>query len=317
MPDRMPKQSAQGPWQPPTKEEVRKAIESSGYPLEMKVAVGFEEAGFGCTPSWTFFDARANKPQELDAVAEGHFSEKGLTVRLHFVVECKRWRCGMVLFDFGAREEDVDVEFDLPDYMWSHFWGQPSDILDESVKSQRAHLGYPTPIAVRWGSERWPPAPDFCTQVALVKESTKNNQRIIVDQTEAHDTLDKLAQGLLLHRRRFGRVADSYKKPYLNFGVPLLVVDGPIYIHRSRGRGRRSSFTRVRHASLLRRSADPHEQRSVRIDVINVKLLRAYLDRLAADARSAADALASDLAHVQKSVEFFPFEPREHKGGAG
>jgi hypothetical protein len=55
----------------------------------------------------------------------------------------------------------------------------------------------------------------------------------------------------------------------------------------------------------------------VRIDVINVKLLRAYLDRLAADARSAADALASDLAHVQKSVEFFPFEPREHKGGAG
>lgn len=69
--------------------KVRKWIEEQGYPLEMKVARCFQNAGFRVSSSEYYLDPEENKPREIDIIASLDDVIAGKTFQLAFVVECK------------------------------------------------------------------------------------------------------------------------------------------------------------------------------------------------------------------------------------
>ncbi len=70
-------------------EKVQKWLTSSGYPLEMKVAVAFQKAGFRVFQSDSYSDPDTNENREIDVFAFDTFENDDFVVRLHFIIECK------------------------------------------------------------------------------------------------------------------------------------------------------------------------------------------------------------------------------------
>lgn len=70
-------------------EKVQKWLSSSGYPLEMKVAVAFQKAGFRVFQSDSYLDPDTNENREIDVFAFDTFENDDFIVRLHFIIECK------------------------------------------------------------------------------------------------------------------------------------------------------------------------------------------------------------------------------------
>jgi len=73
-------------------EAVRKWLLEQGFPLEMRVAEEFRNAGFTVTQSESYVDRESDKAREIDVVAECRYQFGGVAagLRVVFVTECKR-----------------------------------------------------------------------------------------------------------------------------------------------------------------------------------------------------------------------------------
>jgi len=69
--------------------KIRKWLDKQGYPLEMKVARSFQEAGFSVSSSEYYLDPDEGKPREIDVIASMQTTITGITFHLAFTVECK------------------------------------------------------------------------------------------------------------------------------------------------------------------------------------------------------------------------------------
>ncbi|MFX0200815.1 MAG: hypothetical protein ACFFCW_32240 [Candidatus Hodarchaeota archaeon] len=69
--------------------KVRKWLDTQGYPLEMKVARSFQNAGFRVSSSEYYLDPDEKKPREIDVIASMDTMLAGKTFQLAFAVECK------------------------------------------------------------------------------------------------------------------------------------------------------------------------------------------------------------------------------------
>ena len=71
-------------------QEVTRWLEQSGYPLEMLVAREFRRAKFPTWQSAVYEDVSSGQQREIDVVATRAAHLDKWTVRLQFVIECKR-----------------------------------------------------------------------------------------------------------------------------------------------------------------------------------------------------------------------------------
>ena len=69
--------------------KIRKWLDKQGYPLEMKVARSFQEAGFSVSSSEYYLDPDEGKPREIDVIASMKTTIAGISFQLAFTVECK------------------------------------------------------------------------------------------------------------------------------------------------------------------------------------------------------------------------------------
>ena len=67
--------------------KVKNWLESTGFPLEMKVAAEFRSVGFDVRQSASYADQQTDKAREIDVLATDP-DELGI-VRISFVIECK------------------------------------------------------------------------------------------------------------------------------------------------------------------------------------------------------------------------------------
>lgn len=75
-----------------SKEAILKWLSKQGYPLEMKVAKSFQDAGFSIKMAQYYKDETGDKYREIDVVATtGTFVDfdKKIFFNIHFVIECK------------------------------------------------------------------------------------------------------------------------------------------------------------------------------------------------------------------------------------
>ena len=293
-------------WQPPTKAEVKKTIESSGYPLELRTALSTERHGFFTIPNWTWFDPRSQKQRELDVVCQASWFAKKAGVHFHIMIECKTYRTGFLLFHFEANTHDV-YDFHHGDLGDSHCWGTPCAVLS------REHPGTGSDLWSwsSWGSHRWPPSRNICMQYGVVK-STKDGKppRWQLEQSEAHEALDGLVASMFVYREQAPCTARGNTHPFLHFAIPLLVVDGPIYVYRKTPSNPRGVLTTVNHATLFRRTATGDgKRRLVRVDVVASRHFDTYLAGLVIDARATSAWIDSNFDLLVESAGTFP--PRE------
>lgn len=107
-----------------TDTEIREAIESSGYPLQMKVALVLAPV-FDLIEEWSYVDRRTEELRTLDLVASRTLLEAGQrrgSIGLRLLIECKQSKLPYVFFrgvtepflhDFpaihGIRERNVSL----------------------------------------------------------------------------------------------------------------------------------------------------------------------------------------------------------------
>jgi hypothetical protein len=84
-------------------------LNSQGYPLEMRVARRFEEAGFSCGVSQFFRDPETAEVRETDVMAFQAESYTDIDVRLTFVVECKSSRTRPWVFFVSGPNAWADI----------------------------------------------------------------------------------------------------------------------------------------------------------------------------------------------------------------
>lgn len=94
--------------------KVRKWLDTQGYPLEMKVARSFQNAGFRVASSEYYLDPDEKKPREIDLIASMDTMIAGKTFQLAFAVECKSskgspWVCFQG--DSSKQQRDSSIGF--------------------------------------------------------------------------------------------------------------------------------------------------------------------------------------------------------------
>jgi len=87
-------------------------LDKHGYPLEMRVARAFRDAGFEVSSSEYYIDRDEQKPREIDVLASLSTTMQGLQFQITYVVECKSpkdspWVC----FRSNDRARESSVGF--------------------------------------------------------------------------------------------------------------------------------------------------------------------------------------------------------------
>lgn len=77
-----------------SEEQLKKAINNSGFPFELRIAKQFADLGFSIQPSYQFYDASRDKDTEIDLVAIQNIpfkttNGKKIVANLRIGVECK------------------------------------------------------------------------------------------------------------------------------------------------------------------------------------------------------------------------------------
>lgn len=90
-----------------------------GYPLELRTAATFRQAGFSTFVSYFYNQQESGKPREIDVVSWSNKDICAVELRISFIVECKAsasypWVCFRGLFDkahSGDSAHSLRVEF--------------------------------------------------------------------------------------------------------------------------------------------------------------------------------------------------------------
>ncbi|RJQ24376.1 hypothetical protein C4565_09925 [Candidatus Parcubacteria bacterium] len=187
--------------------KVKSWLDSQGYPLEMKVARCFQNAGFRVSSSEYYLDPDENKPREIDVIASLEETIAGKNFQLAFVVECK-------------------VSKDSP---WVCFQGIPEQKRDSSI-------GFIARLATIQGK-------DLLTEVSCNPDITTNR---LFELPENHaygvtnalkNKIDLPYQAIVGARKAANALIAHYDKIQappnpihtVCIAFPLVVVDTPIY----------------------------------------------------------------------------------------
>lgn len=187
--------------------KIRKWLDEQGYPLEMKVARNFQEAGFSVSSSEYYIDPDEGKPREIDVIASMETKISGVSIQLAFTVECKSskespWVC----FRAGRKQQrDASVGF-----LCRHSTMQGRDLLIEISSN---------PDII---SERMFHLPDnYAYGVTnVLKKSVDLPYQAIVGARKA-------SHSLISHYDRIQKLPNPVHTVCIAF--PLVVVDTPIF----------------------------------------------------------------------------------------
>lgn len=284
--------------------DVVKAIRLAGYPLEQRVAQVLENASFTPMPSWTWWDERREVERELDVAGERMLMSADLAVAVHVLAECKRFSNGIVMFESDLSDTPLLIGELLGE---AHYWGQPAAV--ESDTGPGFGIGFPSVDVFRWFDAGWPMGEAVAYQYGVMqfrKNLPKDYHPWTLDNEEAHASIDGLCRALLSYREEFGVVAPGVTIPYLNFAALVVVVEGPLYVHRSPRPGKRASTRRVQRATYFRRGFTSKGERvAFRVDFIQESGFRKFVEGLRDTTASMLSTAEKLKARLERSVEAF------------
>lgn len=293
----------------PTQDEVRRAIESSGYPLEIRVAHSLMARGyFDVTPSWHYRDPKTGESREVDVVAwqpfdVRHQGEHCQSLMLHLLIECKRSPAFVV---YSANPKEILTGSGYDSMALSHF-GRPGMLW------KRDGLGWTgTPIiedlAIGESRWKWPECVgSHYTFVHTIKEQPafgakkplKRPQFKSADEDYYHQKLLGLLKAVYLYREPYiGSTARGSSLVQPHFVIPLLVVDADLYEYNVQT----ADLRPINRAALCRSYSGEFSAR-FRIDVVTEAELDTYLNELTRDFSGIASQIGKQHATWQESLK--------------
>jgi hypothetical protein len=256
----------------PTLDEVRAAIEKSGYLLEQDVAIRLQSLGFSVHTAAAYEDPDEHKSREIDVLAYRpllHDEEQRFSIGLQIIAECKNTANPFVFItrDRDGRQEYLsppEIMFPRGDYRDLEpidpkrgLWRNVSGFHRFGLAPLHYYHGQPTKTV------------QFCR---LLRKKSWD-----VDQGGVYDSLFyPLVKALraLLERSKPRGGPNDWRS--LRVFVPLVVTVGPLFRIDASSTDRTPQ--RVTHATYSRDLHIQREQRSYTIDFVSLEGLADFVN---------------------------------------
>lgn len=292
----------------PTQDEVRQAIESSGYPLEIRVAHALATRGyFDVIPSWDYRDDRTGESREIDVAALRFFDvssggNRQQSLTLHLLIECKRSPAFVI---YSAHPPTILTRDSDP--MSLSYFGRPGMMWREHKEGWSGtnivdHLELGT---LRW---KWPDCVgSHYAFVHTTKDQNRPNSKKLPraqfkagDEEFYHKKLLGLLKGAYIYREPYVglRVFEGPGLVQPHFLIPILVMDADLYEYDVAN----ASLRPITRGSLCRSYRGEFSAR-FRIDVVQEQELGAYLEDLEQDFSSIASQIGKQHSLWEQALQ--------------
>jgi hypothetical protein len=293
----------------PTPDEVKKAIESSGYPLEIRVAHVLATRDYlSVIPSWDYRDDRTGEPREIDVVASRPFDvgTRGThrqPVMVHLLIECKRSPAFVIYSAHPptilTRDSDLlsHSYFGRPRSLWrkreTGFFG--TDIV-EHLKLGTLRWKWPDCVGIHYAfvqTTKEQPKPDR-------KKTPPRPQFKLGDEEFYNKKLLGLLKGAYMYCQQYvgSSTSEGANLVQPRFVIPILVMDADLYEYDVAS----ASLRNIARGALCR-SYQGEFSASFRIDVVQEQELVAYLEDLERDFSSLASQIGKQYSSWERALE--------------
>lgn len=204
-------------------DKIKEWLDSQGYPLEMRVAERFQQAGFSVLQSRYFNDPEENKQREIDVTAAVLKIGKRCLSSVIFMIECKK------------SADKPWLIFMPPEPTEQHILRSAHGTF---AVSNKVREDLPETIRMQWGS------------VPSLHPGTRYGHGITQAFTKGVDVPYKAVMGALKAALWRSSTYESIEE-YV-FAIPLVVIDGKLYECSLDSAGR-SELTEVESGTLVLR----------------------------------------------------------------
>jgi hypothetical protein len=256
-------------------EQLKRAVDISGYPLEVHVAQNLRSHGFRVEEEWTYRDPKEGTYRTLDLAAQKGFwsadSQQSVRPDLLLLIECKRSELPYVFFGLaqrGTRSLDFPVIRGLP--LNRNFIGLGTDDLPANSAVQM-------PLIQCFDLEQHPFLADAVGCTTLSKAARKGTELELSGSEPYNATVLPVCKALLDFRVDVNQGAPIFDL-FLVLGIvvlraPMIAVDVD------------GEMTATPWLRLFRQhgTESPHErqQRRLAVDFVHASYLDTYLVRYA------------------------------------
>jgi hypothetical protein len=302
----------------PSLSDVRNAVDTSGYVLELRLAPKLERAGFSAWSDRQFQDQDTGKSREIDLygwkwdeIASKSVKHRKATYHMtdrldtHLVIECKSLSTPLVFF---SRQNQLPIYgrllFDgMPKFVWHRDTQTDEvigDLFDNVIEFGYYHSYWsPSHLATRFGR-------------MVSKRSGSNAVEWELEHSGIYSAIEKLSKAAMyIHHKHVGEAqvlepehTDTFS---LHMTYPVLVVSGPIYECRVTERG--YSVKPARHVFLDWSLTSERVKGSLRISVVTEAAFGQFLKTIRADIDGATTRLRRNLKKLNRAVEFQKQDP--------
>lgn len=302
--------------------DIRSAIDSSGYVLELRLAPKIERAGFWVRSDHQFRDQDTGKSREIDLYAHSRSDISSRetkvgkityiladTLDVHLVVECKSTTNPLVFF---SRENKVPMYGrlllgGLPTLMWK-FDKQSEEVVGElfeyHLRLPQFHSYWqPNHLATKFGR-------------LISKKVAAGAVEWELDHGLIYSAVEKLSKATLsIHGGRLREARDPEPEHTdqfrLHMTYPVLVVSGDIY--ECRVSERRYSLKKVSGIHLDWSLDSEKVKGNVRICVVTEKSFSSFMKTVVADKLNTERFLKRKLDRLRQAVSYEKTDPMLRK----
>jgi hypothetical protein len=287
----------QQPSGPPSANEIKEALEGSGYPLELRVFAELKELGMDPVFGQRVRIDESPRTKELDILAskEVMFSQperqRSARASLRLFVQVKRFPEGAIVGFVSEPPSESELRS-----LRSRVAGLPSCGVHPADTGAAAALLAPIVAAFEPLNEG-----PFCSQWAVVRRSRSGGAKppFACDHEDgAFEDMATLVQAGLLAAREYTTFRltnpDANPLPDLHFYLPTLVVSGPAFVYDVASRDLREVD---RFLLLVAIDAMGVPQRGL-IDVVSAGALRSLVARYDSVASAVDPALRTNARHL-------------------
>lgn len=289
-------------------EQMKDAIQRSGYLLEQRVESVLCEGGYYVETNPAFPDPETGKSREIDlsALSTRRVYKKGLHFVFPFLIcECENNSQPIVFFTKESAISGIHHWEVKASGIPVKFWEEDSFVgLPDFTGMERFHHYCRGPIATQYCSFQLPKR-DQTSWIALHSE-------------EQHDTLNSLIKALeyeLSTHFDSWALPDKGEEETVNIQIyyPLLILQGGLY--SARVRNDRLSLRRSKHIQFRKEFFLPrkNEVETYQIDVISEEYVRDYLEMIESEVLNVKKALQRQKKKVLLSIQKIVEQARELK----
>jgi len=183
-------------------DEIKKWLENTGFPLEMKAADVFREQGYDVRQSFVVKDMQEEKPREIDVIANFPYELDRGMIRITCVLECKSSRQPWLVF----HADDV-----LSGYSKLHSFA----VLSDDARAAFVEVLFSN-------KEKYKP------EWSYFSDSTKCGYALRQPMTDK-DTAFTAAMNVLKAARNIVQPRHGRPLHDIDIAFPIIVVDTPIF----------------------------------------------------------------------------------------